>query len=108
MSDAAERYTRSVMALVDELRSRSGEIRRIAARHGAKNVRVFGSVARREDTPESDIDFLIELDPGRSLFDQASLIVELRELLSRDVDVVTERALKPRVRERVLADAVAL
>jgi predicted nucleotidyltransferase len=79
-----------------------------AAQHGARNVRVFGSVARGEAGEKSDIDFLVELEPGRSLLDHAALLVELEELLGHRVDVVTERGLRPRVRDRVLREAVAL
>lgn len=81
---------------------------KIAAKHGARNVRVFGSVARGEADEKSDIDFLVELEPGRSLLDHAALLVELEELLGHRVDVVTGRGLPPRVRDRVLREAVAL
>jgi predicted nucleotidyltransferase len=94
---------------VDELlREKRDEILRIAAKRGAQNVRVFGSAARGEADEQSDIDFLVDMEPGRSLLDMGGLLMELRELLSRDVDVVTERGLKPRIRERVLREAVAL
>ena len=79
-----------------------------AARHGARAIRVFGSVARGEAIESSDVDFLVAMDENATLFDRAALIVELRELLGCDVDVVTQQALKPRVRERVLAEAVPL
>ena len=79
---------------------------RIAAKYGARNVRVFGSLARGEDDAESDIDLLVELDPGRSLLDLGGLQFELQALFGRPVDVVTERGLKPRIRERVLREAV--
>jgi len=84
------------------------EILRIAARHGARKVRVFGSVARGEADETSDIDFLVELEPGRTLFDLGGLLMDLRDLLGREVDVVTERGLKTRIRTRVLQEAVAL
>lgn len=94
---------------VDELlKEKREQILKIAAKHGARNVRVFGSVARGEADEKSDIDFLVELEPGRSLLDHAALLVELEELLGHRVDVVTERGLRPRVRERVLREAVAL
>lgn len=96
------------MALLEAVRRRRTEIEQIARRYGARNVRVFGSVARGDDNEDSDIDFLVVMDPDRSLFDQASLLVELEGLLGRDVDVVTEPALRPRVRERVLAEAIAI
>jgi predicted nucleotidyltransferase len=79
-----------------------------ASRHGATNVRVFGSVARGDADATSDVDFLVDFEPDRSLLDLASLLVELEDLLGRPVDVVTEAGLKARVRRRVLAEAVAV
>ena len=79
-----------------------------AARHGASNVRVFGSVARGEADAASDVDFLVDFEPGRSLLDLASLLVELEDLLGHPVDVVTEPGLKARIRQRVLTEAVAV
>lgn len=69
---------------------------------------MFGSLARGEARPESDIDLLVRMERGRSLFDQAALLVELRDLLGRDVDVVTEEGLRGSIRERVLREAVPL
>ncbi len=88
------------------LEEKRGEILRIASEHGAREVRVFGSVARGEADRESDIDFLVELEPGRSLLDLGGLQMELESLLGRQVDVVTARGLKARIRERVLREAV--
>ena len=79
-----------------------------AARHGAHSIRVFGSVARRQDDSDSDIDFLVEMEPGRSLFDLGGLLMDLENLLNTKVDIVTERGLKERIRERVLNEAVPL
>jgi predicted nucleotidyltransferase len=81
-----------------------------AARHGARNVRVFGSVARGTATEGSDLDLLVEFEPGRNLFDLVGLKQEIEEALGgrTKVDVVTENALSPRVRERVLREAVGL
>ena len=90
------------------LAAKREEILQIAARHGARNVRVFGSVARGEAGPESDIDFLVELEKGRSLLDHAALLLDLEKLLDCKVDVVTERSLRPRVRERVFREAIYL
>ncbi len=81
---------------------------RVAARNGAYNVRLFGSVARGEDDERSDIDFLVDLEAGRSLFDLGGLLSDLSALLGRDVDVVTERGLRDRLRERVLEEAIPL
>lgn len=81
------------------------DILRLATQHGASNVRIFGSVARGEDRDESDIDFLVDMAPDRSLFDLGGLLMDLQQLLKRRVDVVTERGLRPRIRGRVLAEA---
>ena len=91
-----------------ELREKRSEIIELARARGASRVRVFGSVARGEACEGSDIDFIVDLEPGRSLFDLGGLLMDLRDLLQRDVDVVTESGLRPRVAERVLADAVEL
>lgn len=93
---------------IEELRRRRNEIFRLAARHGATNVRVFGSVARGEEDDLSDIDFLVEMGHGRSLLDLGGLLVDLEELLGRRVDVVTEKGLRTRIRDRVLREAVPL
>jgi predicted nucleotidyltransferase len=90
------------------LAARRVEILAIATRHGAENLRVFGSVARGESDAESDIDFLVRLAPGRSLFDLGGLLSDLEALLGCHVDVVTETGLRPRIRERVLGEAVPL
>jgi predicted nucleotidyltransferase len=90
------------------LAAKRADILRLAAARGAHNVRVFGSVARGQDDGASDIDFLVALDPGRSLFDLGGLLMDLQGLLGRGVDVVTERGLRPRIRDRVLQDARAL
>ena len=96
------------MAMRQWLMERREEILRIASSHGATQVRVFGSVARGEDDARSDVDFLVELAPGRSLFDLGGIQFELESLLGRHVDVVTERGLKQRIRDRVLRESVVL
>ncbi len=96
------------MSITELLATKREEILQTASRHGARNVRVFGSVARREARPDSDVDLLVELDEGRSLFDLGGLLMELRELLGCEVDVVTEKGLRGRLRETVLAQAVSL
>lgn len=96
------------MDVVKILKANRETILQMAARHGARNVRVFGSVARGEAGPESDLDFLIELEPGRSLLDHAALMLDLEQLLGCHVDVATERGLRDRIRERVLKEAVPL
>jgi len=90
------------------LREKREDILRIAAKHSARNVRVFGSVARGEADEISDLDLLVEMEPGRSLLDHAALWVELREVLGVEVDVVSERGIKPRIRDRILGEAVPL
>ena len=84
------------------------QILKTAALYGTRNVRVFGSVARRQDDADSDIDFLVEMEPGRSLFDLGGLLMELEQLLNTKVDIVTEKGLKERIRERVLNEALPL
>jgi predicted nucleotidyltransferase len=96
------------MGIDEFLKAKREDILRIAAKHGARGVRVFGSVARGEASAGSDVDFLVEFEPGRSLFDHAALLLDLEELLGREVDVVTHRSLRSRIRERVLAEAVPL
>ncbi|MHB8674755.1 MAG: nucleotidyltransferase family protein [Candidatus Limnocylindrales bacterium] len=79
---------------------------RVATQHGARGVRLFGSVARGQAGPEGDVDLLVELQPGRSLLDIGALLVDLEELLGCKVDVITPGGLRPRIRERVLKEAV--
>lgn len=100
-------YTRTV-TLRDRLNEKRVEILRAATRHGARNVRMIGSVARGDARPDSDLDLLVELDRGRSLLDHAALMVELEALLGCKVDVATVQGLRPRIRDRVLAEAVPL
>jgi len=90
------------------LREKRDQILVIAEKYGARNVRVFGSVVRGEARPDSDIDFLVELEPGRSLFDLGGLLYELQSFLGVEVDVVTEKGLRARIRERVLSEAILL
>ena len=80
----------------------------IAARHGASNIRIFGSIARGEADKNSDIDLLVTIEPGRSLLDHAAMHLELQKLLGHKVDVISERGLKERIRKKVLAEAVPL
>ncbi len=96
------------MSLNELLQEKREDILRIAAKRGAYNVRVFGSVARGEADSKSDIDILVDMEPGRSLFDLGGLLMDLQDLLGHDVDVVTERGLRERIRERVLKEAIAL
>lgn len=96
------------MRTLDDLRQRRDAILAIARRRGVRAVRVFGSVSRGDASPTSDVDFLVELEAGRSLFDMGGFVADLEDLLGCHVDVVSERALRPRHRDRVLAEAVEL
>ncbi len=96
------------MNLRDIIQMHRDEIIKVATQHGARNIRLFGSVVRGEADEDSDIDFLVDLDSGRSLLDLGGLLMDLKDVLGRDVDVVTERGLNPRIRDRVLKEAVAL
>ena len=97
-----------MMGIQELLKAKRNEILDLTAKHGATKVRLIGSVARREETQESDIDFLVEMESGRSLLDHAALILDLKALLGRKVDIASDRGLRPRVRERVLKEAIPL
>lgn len=84
------------------------EILDLAAKHGVRNIRVFGSLARGDADADSDVDLLVELDAGRSLLDLGGLQMDLENLLHRRVDVVTEPGLRERLRDRVLKEAIPL
>ncbi len=96
------------MLLGQLIGEKRGEILAICARHGATNVRVFGSTARGEERPDSDVDFLVELDRSKSLLDHIALKHALEDLLNRKVDVITYGALLPQIRNSVTSEAVAL
>jgi predicted nucleotidyltransferase len=80
----------------------------LAAHHGARNVRVFGSMARGDDRKDSDVDLLVEIEPGRTLLDLIALEQDLEELLGRPVEVLTDGGLGPYLQQRILAEGVAL
>ncbi len=96
------------MGIDELLKEKRQDILRIAAQHGAYNVRVFGSVARGEAGPGSDVDLLVDLEPDKSLFDVGGLLMDLQTLLGREVDVVTEKALHWYIRDRVIREAQPL
>ncbi len=96
------------MNAAKSLKAKREEILRIAAQHGARNLRVFGSVARGDAGVDSDLDLLVDMEPGRSLFDMGGLLMDLQDLLGCTVDIVSERGLRPRIRDRVLSEAVPL
>ena len=89
-------------------REKKTEIVRLAGIHGCHNVRVFGSVATGESRPDSDVDFLVDLDSGRTIFDLALFLGDLRDLLGTEIDVMESRSIHPYIRDRVLAEAVKL
>lgn len=96
------------MTISKAIQTKRDVIVALAAKHGARNVRVFGSVARDEAGPQSDVDILVDLDPDRSLLDLGGLLMDLEELLGRKVDVATEKGLHWYIRDKVLKEAVRL
>jgi uncharacterized protein len=96
------------MGIDELLKEKREEILAIAAKYGAYNVRVFGSVARGEATDKSDVDFLVEIEQGRTLLDQISLIQSLEDLLGRKVDVAEPDNLHKFIKDRVLKEAILL
>jgi predicted nucleotidyltransferase len=96
------------MTARDLIAARKDDILQLAKRHGARRIRIFGSAARQEDTASSDIDFLVDLEPGRSLLDQIALQQDLAELLGRRVDVVVEGGVSPYLQDQILAEALPL
>ena len=96
------------MDLDQRVQTKREAIAHIASKHGASNLRIFGSVARGEARPDSDIDILVNLESGRSLLDHAALILELEALLGCKVDVATEKGLRDRKCDRVLQEAIPL
>lgn len=96
------------MAIADAIREKRDLIVHVAARHGATHVRLIGSFARGEARPDSDVDLLVSWAEGTSLFDQAALTVELEKLLGRKVDIASDGWVKPKLRESVYRDAIAL
>lgn len=93
------------MSIEQVVHEKRGDIERIAARHGVVRMRIFGSVACGESTAQSDIDFLVETGPVTSAWFPAGLMLDLEALLGRPVQIVTEQALQPELRESVLRDA---
>jgi len=96
------------MGVNELLKNKRAEIFRIATQHGARNVRIFGSVARGEARPDSDVDFLVDMEEGRSLLDLGGVLMDLQDVLHCKVDVVTDKGLRERIRNRVLREAVPL
>ncbi len=97
-----------MMKIEQTVKDKRNEILSIATRNGAYNVRLFGSVVRGEATEKSDVDFLVDMQPGRSLLDVAGLWIDLEKLLGCKVDIVTTKGLKKSIKEDVLSEARAL
>ncbi len=96
------------MTLKEMLHERREEIRKVAARHGVFEIRVFGSIVRGEENPQSDVDFLVKAGGETSAWFPGGLIADLEGMLDRRVEVVTENGLNPLIRERVIREAVPL
>ena len=96
------------MTTIDLIQSKRDDVLEVARRHGVTSIRVFGSVARREDSGDSDVDLLVTTGPKVSSWFPAKLILDLENLLGCHIDIVTESGLNPLLRDQVLAEAVAL
>ncbi|MDP3479258.1 MAG: nucleotidyltransferase family protein [Desulfoprunum sp.] len=96
------------MSLKNALRQRRGEIIRIADQYGVHNIRIFGSVGNETERPDSDVDFLVDLEKGRSLLDLGGMVFDLQQLLGRNVDIVTEKGLHWYIKETILNEAEPL
>ena len=94
------------MSRQELVRAKREQILSVARKHGAVSVKLFGSAARGDEVDSSDLDFVVELEPGRSLLDLGGLQADLERLLGSAVDVVTVKGLRERIRARVLAEAV--
>jgi len=93
---------------IQELKKNRESIISVVERNGGRKVRIFGSLARGEGLTDSDVDILIELDPGRSLLDILAIKQDLEDLLHRNVDVLTESAVSPYIKDDIMSEAVAL
>ncbi len=96
------------MGIAEVIGEKRGRILNLAQKYGTENVRIFGSVATGSADSQSDIDFLVDMQSGKNLFDLGGLLMELQQLLGRKVDVITEKALRERIRRDVLKQAVPL
>ena len=96
------------MSVSNTIKSRREEILEIAKKFGAKNIRVFGSMARGEESPESDLDIIVDMEKGSSLLDIIAIKQDIEELLGRKVDIVTEASISPYIRRTILREAVNL
>ncbi|NOS96433.1 MAG: nucleotidyltransferase family protein [Methylotenera sp.] len=96
------------MNTLELIRSKKSDILAIATRHGAENVRVFGSVARGEDTDTSDVDLLVSMEKNRTLYDLIGLQQEIQDILNRNVDVLTDRSINRYLQAQILQEATLL
>lgn len=96
------------MATAADIRARRDEIIAVGKRYGASEFRIFGSVARGEAGPDSDLDLIVKFEPDRSLFDHGGLLMDLRDLLGIKVDIIDEDGMRPRFRQHVLKEALPL
>ncbi len=96
------------MNINDLLNDKREEIMHLAVKYGARNIRIFGSAARGEASPESDIDFLVTIEKGRSLLDVIGLSQDLEELMGRKVDVITDGGISPYLRDKIYSEAIPL
>lgn len=96
------------MITKEDILNHRGEIIAIAKRHGASDIRIFGSVARGDTTDASDMDLIVRFEAGRSLFDHGGLLMDLEDLLGVKVDVIDEEAMRPRFRQHVVKEAIPL
>jgi predicted nucleotidyltransferase len=96
------------MTELERIQQQKKNILAIARQHGIVRLRLFGSIVRGEETPQSDIDLLVDLEPGRSMFDLGGALIQLQELLRRKVDIVTEGGLHWYLKEKIMQEAVPL
>lgn len=96
------------MSRYDEVVTKKDVIMKIAATRGAGKIRLFGSVIRGEEQSDSDLDLLVEFEPGRSLIDHVGLSLDLQDLLGYKVDIVTEKALNCHIRDQIIQEAILL
>ncbi len=93
------------MEIEKRLKEKRDAVMLLAAKHGARNIRVFGSIARGDSCPESDVDLLVKMEEGRSLLDLSAMVLDLKELLGVNVDVVSEDGLYWLLRRKILKEA---
>jgi len=96
------------MSGLEQIKESALAVRSMAARHGARNIRIFGSIVRGEDGEDSDVDLLVDMDDDRSLLDLVAVERELGKLLNRKVDVVVDGGVSPYLRDRICAEAIPI